>query len=415
MINWKKNLYIVFFAEMIAITGMAFVIPFLPFYVKELGISNLKQVAKWSGLIIGAPSLVMVVVSPLWGSLADRVGRKPMIERAMFGGAITIFLMAGATNIYQLFTLRLIQGALTGTIAACTALISGSSPSKKMSFSLGLLQTSIFLGSFLGPLLGGLSADLLGFRNSFRITAVLLFISGFLIHFLVEENFVSTVKKNHVIALTERISLLFKNQQLILMFLILFLVQFSIRSISPIFPLFMETIVSDPSTISSFTGLMFALTGLMAALTALNIGKFIEKKPGMILLIISLIGSGLFFLPQGYASNIVQLSLMRIGLGLFYGAIIPIANTIISLSTPSEHRGKMFGISNSTTFMGNILGPFFGGLIMATFSLPTVFVATGCILLFAGLVLVFWNKKTKNIPKIDKKSLNEEIVSVSSR
>jgi len=394
--NWKKNLYVVFFAEMIAITGMAFVIPFLPFYVKELGISDVKQIANWSGLLIGAPSLIMVIVSPIWGCLADRVGRKPMIERAMFGGAITIFLMAWATNVYQLFLLRLMQGALTGTIAACTALISSSSPSKKMSYSLGLLQTGIFLGSFLGPLLGGLSADILGFRNSFRITATLLFISGFLILFLVEEKFVPSIRKQQVIPFNKRMALLFNNRPLLIMFFVLFLVQFSIKSISPIFPLFMETIVSNPNTVSSFTGLMFALTGLMAAFTAVNVGKFIEKKPSMSLLTLSLFGTGLFFLPQGFASNITQLALMRIGLGLFYGAIIPIANTIISLSAPSEHRGKVFGVANSTTFLGNIFGPVFGGIVMTAFNLQTVFVLTGCILLLAGFILFLFFKKAEN-------------------
>jgi len=154
MKNWKKNLYVVFFAEMIAVTGINFVIPFLPFYIKELVISGTEQVAYWSGWLMGAPSLALIIVSPIWGSLADRVGRKPMIERAMFGGAISIFMMAWATNVYQLLILRLIQSALTGTIAACTALISASSPSKKMGFSLGLVQTGIFLGNFLGPLLG---------------------------------------------------------------------------------------------------------------------------------------------------------------------------------------------------------------------------------------------------------------------
>jgi len=202
MEKWKKNLYVVFFAEMIAITGMAFVVPFLPFYVKELGITDANLVAQWSGWLMGAPALVMVIVSPLWGFLADRVGRKPMVERALFGSSIVIFLMSWAGNIYQLLFLRLLQGLLTGTIAACTALISTSSPSKKMGFSLGLLQTGVFLGFFLGPLLGGISADIFGFRNSFRITSALLFISGWLIFFLVEEKFTpSNTKKNTVLIL----------------------------------------------------------------------------------------------------------------------------------------------------------------------------------------------------------------------
>jgi len=384
---WKKNLYVVFFAEMIVVTGMTFVIPFLPFYVKELGISNIEQAARWSGWLMGAPALSMIIVSPFWGSLADRVGRKPMIERAIFGGAISVFMMALATNVYQLLIIRIIQGVLTGTIAACTALVSASSPSRKMGFSLGLLQTGFFLGNFLGPLLGGISADILGFRNSFRITAALLFIAGWLIFFLVEENFTPSVTKKQIIPFKKRIALFFNNGQLFIMFLILFLVQLSVQIISPIFPLFVETIVSNPKIVSTFTGLMYAITGLMSAFSAINVGKLIEKKPSNSLLTISLLGTGLFFLSHAFVTNTTQLILLRVGLGLFYGAIIPIANTIIGLSTPSEHRGKVFGVANSTTYLGNVLGPISGAFIMITFSLPAVFIFTGGLLLLAGLAL----------------------------
>ncbi|MBE3127424.1 MAG: MFS transporter, partial [Candidatus Atribacteria bacterium] len=384
---WKKNLYVVFFAQMIVVTGMTFVIPFLPFYVKELGISNIEQAARWSGWLMGAPALSMIIVSPFWGSLADRVGRKPMIERAIFGGAISIFMMALVTNVYQLLIIRIIQGVLTGSVAACTALVSANSPSRKMGFSLGLLQTGFFLGNFLGPLLGGISADILGFRNSFRITAALLFIAGWLIFFLVEENFTPSVTKKQIMPFKKRVALFFNNGQLFIMFFILFLVQFSIQIISPIFPLFVETIVSNPKIVSTFTGLMFAITGLMSAFSAINVGKLIEKKPSNFLLTISLLGTGLFFLSHAFVTNTTQLILLRVGLGLFYGAIIPIANTIIGLSTPSEHRGKVFGVANSTTYLGSVLGPSSGAFIMITFSLPAVFIFTGGLLLLAGLAL----------------------------
>jgi len=396
MEKWKKNLYVVFFAEMIAITGMAFVVPFLPFYVKELGITDINLVAQWSGWLMGAPALVMVIVSPLWGFLADRLGRKPMVERALFGGSIVIFLMAWAGNVYQLLFLRLLQGLLTGTVAACTALISASSPSKKMGFSLGLLQTGIFLGTFLGPLLGGISADVFGFRNSFKITASLLFVSGWLIFFLVEEKYAPSNTKKNIVPFKKMMALVSSYKQLPIMFIILFLVQFSVKSISPILALFVETIVHDLKNVSTLTGLMFALTGLTAAFSAVNIGKLIEKKHSESLLIASLIGSGFFFLSQGFVTNIIQLALIRLCLGLFYGSIIPIANTSISLSTPSQHRGKVFGVSNSITFLGNILGPITGGFLMVTFSISVVFVFAGSILLLAGLGLPTIFKKVDN-------------------
>jgi DHA1 family multidrug resistance protein-like MFS transporter len=395
MENWKKNLYVIFFAEMIAITGMNFVVPFLPFYIKELGISGTEQITHWSSWLMGAPALAMILVSPFWGYLADRLGRKPMIERAMFGGAISIFLMAWASNVYQLLILRLIQGALAGTVAACIALVSASSPSKKMGFSLGLVQTGIFLGNFLGPLLGGLSADILGFRNSFKITGILLFIAGWLIFFLVEEKFIPSTKKEEVIPFKKSMALFFNNQQLFIMLFILFLVQFSVMIINPFFALFMVTIVTDPKTISALTGLMFAITGLISAFSSVNMGKLNEKIPGKFLLTISLLGTGCFFLLQGFVTNVTQLALLRFGLGFFYGGIIPTANTIISLLTPPQDRGKVFGIANSTTFLGNIFGPIAGAFIITTFNLTSVFVFTGGILLLAGLALPAIIKKSE--------------------
>ena len=398
MEKWKKNLYTVFFAEIAAITGMAFVVPFLPFYIRELGITDTNLVAQWSGWLMGAPALVMVIVSPLWGFLADRVGRKPMVERALFGSSIVIFLMVWVGNVYQLLFLRLLQGLLTGTVAASTSLISATSPLKKMGFSLGLLQTGIFLGTFLGPLLGGISADIFGFRNSFRITAVLLFISGWLIFFLVEEKFTPSNTEKNIIPFKKMMALILNHKQLLVMFIILFLVRFSIKTISPILALFVETIVSDPKNISTLTGLMLALTGLAAAFSAINIGKLIEKKPSIStpLLMVSLIGTGFFFLPQGFVTDIMQLALLRLCLGLFYGAIVPITNTIISLATPSQHRGKVFGLANSYAFLGAFLGPIMGGFLMATFNISVVFVFTASILLLAGSVLPIVLKKIGN-------------------
>jgi len=388
METWKKNLYIVFFAEMVAITGIAFVTPFLPLYIKELGITNIDQVARWSGWLVSAPALAVVIISPLWGSLADRYGRKPMIVRAFFGGAVAIFLMSMVVNVQQLLFLRLLQGALSGTIAACNSLIAASSPARKMGSSLGLLQTGIFVGIFFGPLIGGISADIFGFQNAFKITAALLFFSGTCILFFVKENFVFCPTKKIKIPFKKRIALLSNFKPLLIIFALLFLFQFSTKAIMPILPLFVDTLMSDSTKVSTVTGLMFALTGLTAAISAVNLGKLFENKPNLSILIISLIISGICFFFQGLTKSIGQLAFLRLCLGFCYGGIIPISNTIISLITPSKNRGKMFGFANSVTFLGTIFGPLIGGLVVTFFhNTSSVFFLTGFILLCAGVVL----------------------------
>ena len=128
MEDWKRNLYVIWVAELVAIAGFSFVFPFQPYYVQELGVTDLKQVEFWSGLLFAAQAIPMAIFAPIWGSLSDRYGRKLMVERAMFGGAVVLAAMGLVQNVQQLVILRVIQGALTGTVAAATSLVASSTP-----------------------------------------------------------------------------------------------------------------------------------------------------------------------------------------------------------------------------------------------------------------------------------------------
>jgi MFS transporter, DHA1 family, multidrug resistance protein len=204
---------------------------------------------------------------------------------------------------------------------------------------------------------------------------------------LVKEKFVPFPTERNPLTFKKKLAFISNHKTLLVMFSLLFLFQLSIKAITPILSLFIENLVSNPNIVSSVTGLMFALTGITAAISAVVMGNFFEKNPSIYILIIGFIGAGVFFFPQGIVTSIKQLAVLRFCLGLFYGAIIPIANTIISLSTPARNRGKVFGISNSITFLGQILGPIIGGLVMTFFDIPSVFFVTGSILLLTGLVL----------------------------
>ena len=393
---WRKNLYASWVAEMIAITAFQFVMPFMPFYIQELGITDVGKAAQWAGILTGVPAVVMAIFSPIWGSLADIYGRKIMIERAMLGSAISIFLMASATNVYQLLFFRILQAALTGTVAACITLVSSSSPPQKMGYSLGLMQTAIFTGTCIGPLLGGILADSFGYRNSFHITGILLFIAGLLVFFLVKEDFHPLPKKEvSSNNFWKNLKIIFSSQQLIIMIFIFFLVQFSVMIVNPVFALFIEEMFPYSIAISSITGAMLALTGFASAFSSAYIGRLSDKFGYKKLLIISILGAGIFYIPHAFVSNTSQLVLLRILLGLFYGGILPIANTIISLSTSTYDRGKAFGVTTSATLIGNTLGPLAGGLIASTLSLKAVFIFAAAVLILTGIWIIIAVKRPK--------------------
>ncbi len=237
--SWQLTLYIVFIAQLLSIIGFAFTFPFLPFYIRELGVTEERLVPIWAGFMMASSSLVMAFFSPLWGWLADRYGRKIMVERAMFGGAVITFAMGLIENVWQLLFLRLLSGAATGTISASIAMISTVVPRQKLGYSLGLLQVAVFLGMTLGPWIGGFLADTIGYRYTFMAGGVILLMGGLLVLFGTEERFVRPSPET--LRGSGRLFSLLSYGGFPAMLALFFFFHFTLDFVAPILPLFIET------------------------------------------------------------------------------------------------------------------------------------------------------------------------------
>ena len=196
MINWKKNLYIMWICQFLAMVGMSSIVPFLPLFVRELGVTSIEETSKWSGLVFAGPFFVSLFLSSVWGNLGDKYGRKMMTIRATFGLALAQILIGFSQDINQLFIARMIQGGLSGFLPAAMALIASNTPEEKTGYALGMLQSSTAAGTVLGPLLGGVIADFFSFRAVFFVVAGLLFLVGFAIIFFVKEDKRDQSKEN---------------------------------------------------------------------------------------------------------------------------------------------------------------------------------------------------------------------------
>lgn len=159
---WEKNLLVLWFGTFMAGIGFSLVMPFMPLYINTLGTFTHQQLNFWSGITFSSTFLVTTIVSPWWGRLADRKGRKLMLLRASLGMAIVISLMGAVTSVYQLIGLRLLQGVFSGYISNATALVATGTPKEKSGQVLGTLATGSVTGTLLGPLLGGVTASIPG-------------------------------------------------------------------------------------------------------------------------------------------------------------------------------------------------------------------------------------------------------------
>jgi DHA1 family multidrug resistance protein-like MFS transporter len=374
---WQKTLYIMFAAQLLSIIGFAFVLPFLPFYIRELGVTDERLVPIWAGVQAASASLVMAFFSPLWGWLADRYGRKIMVERAMFGGAVITFAMGLVGNVWQLLFLRLLSGATTGTISASIAMISTIVPRQKLGYSLGLMQVAVFLGMTLGPWIGGLLADAVGYRLTFMIGGGILLMGGALVLIGARERFIrpseEALRKNG------RLFSLLVYGGFPAMLAIFFFFHFTIYFVMPILPLFIETMI-DPSQggVASTTGLLFAVSGGAAALAAGGIGYLSDRSGYKTILTISLFLTAFGLLLHGAAQSVAHLILLRIFYGLAAGGILPTMNALVGRLIPPDSYGKAYGLTSSMTCLGMAAGPFFGGILAAWWGYrwPFVFVGT---------------------------------------
>jgi DHA1 family multidrug resistance protein-like MFS transporter len=162
-------------------------LPFLPLFIQELGTTKAAEVRFWTGFLNALTSLCLAVMAPVWGIIADRYGRKLMILRAMLVGSVVVALMSLARSVWTVLALRIRQGLFTGTITAASALVAAGAPQKRLSFALGFLSSSTFIGMSFGPLIGGLSAEFIGYRHTFLVGAVFLLAGFFLVLFFIQE------------------------------------------------------------------------------------------------------------------------------------------------------------------------------------------------------------------------------------
>ncbi len=385
--HWRVTLYAMWVAQLISIMGFSFVMPFFPFYIQELGVTDPRQVAVWAGLLVTACGVAMTAAAPLWGMVADRVGRKLMVQRSMFGGAVAMGLMGLAHNVQQLLVLRFLQGVLSGTMAASFALVSSVTPRRRMGYSLGLMQMAVFIGASLGPWFGGILADHFGYRIPFAVTAGLLAAGGLLVLFGARERFQRPAP--HAGSAAASLRSLARLPGIGTLLGVYFMLNLSGTIVAPIFPLFVAQLLATPTGAASATGMIMAIGGAAAALSSVVIGRASDRVGQRRLLIAATAATGVLCFPQAAARTVWQLLGIRAAYGLAAGGMGPTVNALAATLVPRSSIGSIYGLTSAATSLGSALGPSIGGILAASTDLRMPFVLMGALLL-ALSIMVRW-------------------------
>jgi DHA1 family multidrug resistance protein-like MFS transporter len=363
--------------------------PFLPLYVQDLGITEQNQVKLWSGALFAAQAVTMTIFAPIWGSVADRYGRKLMVQRAMFGGAVVLAAMGFVQNVWQLAALRAVQGMLTGTVPAATTLVASSTPRERSGYALGLLQTAIWAGASVGPLLGGLVADTWGYQAAFFVTGGLLFAGGVMVWLFVQEEFVPPRRdrKDPESGFWYGLQLVVRNRSLVSLFSIRVLARLAVRTLGPIMPLFIQSLVPTSTRIASLTGVVSFASAATSAVGAVTLGRASDRIGYRKVLLTCALLAGVVYLPQFFVKNPWQLVILQALLGLVMSGVLASISALLANLAPEGHQGAVYGVDSSAVAAANAVGPMLGAGVAVVIGLRAPFLlAGGAFFLAAALV-----------------------------
>jgi MFS family permease len=384
--HWKRNLLICWFGTFFTGASFSLVMPFMPLYIEDLGVKSVNQATFYAGLALSLTALAAGLVAPIWGRLADRYGRKPMMVRAAAFMTFTMGGLAFVPNVWWLLFLRILNGIFSGFIPNSTALIASQVPKNKSGYALGTLSTGMVAGSLVGPSVGGLVAQIFGIKNVFLITGFILLLVTLLTIFFVHEDF-EPVAKGELLSTHEILARISNRSILYGLFVTTFIIQIATQSIEPFVTLYIRYLSPSMPNLMFISGLVVSAVGFSAMLSSSALGKIGDRFGNHRLILLGLSFSFIIYLPMAYVTNVWQLGILRFFLGFGTGALMPSVNSLLSRITPKEGISRIFAFNQMSANLGMVAGPMIGSAVAGAISFRAAIVVTS---LFV-LVNVVWS------------------------
>ena len=383
--NWRRNQFAVTAASFVGFTGFTLVMPFLPLYIRQLGVTDVGEIALWTGLTLGVTPALTALCSPFWGRIADRFGHKLMVERALVSFVIVMTAMAYVTRAWHLLALRAALGLFAGYGALTLSMAARSVPRERMAQAIGTIQTAQRLGPALGPVIGGVLAPLVGLRNAFLVSAV-FYALAFLVVLVMYHEPASTSRQSEDGATRVTFGNILAFENFVLLMIVIFGLQLVDRSFGPVLPLYIGQLGFRREEVPLISGVLFSVLAFSAALGNQLAGRLLQQMSARALIaaasVVAAVGLGLFAFEAPLAALVVAMATVGACVGLASTAAYTAAGAVI----PPAVHATGFSLLTSASLAGLALSPVIAGLVGAQ-SIRVVFVG-GVLTLIVLAVLV---------------------------
>lgn len=361
--------------------GMAFseAMPFLALYIMQISHFNQAQVSFYAGISYAASYLVVILVSPIWGKIADQHGRKPMLLRTAAGMGIVIILLSCVTNIWQIIILRLCQGLFDGYTPSVIALIAAETPLEERSVVISKLSTGYIIGGLMGPLIGGVLATIFSIRMTFFITGIILLCVAFISFYGIQENFQKINTSP-----TEKLASSKKESVWTVPILILLsatmLIQFVESAIIPYVSLMIKYLLFSEHYLTIMTGIVSALPGVATAVFAIFVGKMSSHFGTLKILKLCELAAIIIYALLGMTTSLMFFAGLRFLIGIANAGMTPMIQVL--LSKASNRLSTVFSMSLSAQSLGSLAGSILGAYLSQFMPLNNLFyIASGALMI----------------------------------
>lgn len=366
----------------LSIIGYGLVVPLLPFYATLFGAAPWQVTLMFSAYALGQLGGELV-----WGPLADRLGRKPVLLLTILCSAGGYLLLAGAPNIWVAIAARGATGFFSGNLSTVQSYMVDVSPRERLSGRLGLVSAATGIALVVGPAFGGLLArpglGAAGFALPVLVAAGVCVVAGAAALLLLRESHAAADRNAPKISRTAQWRIAAADPVLARLLGVSFLAYVAFAVLNATLGLWGQGRFGwTPREVG---GLM-AVTGASMAITQIFITGRVAKRLGesaTVMLGMGLAGIAFLFLPliPHPALSIPCLVLVTVGMSLYQPPTISLVS-----DRAGERRGAMLGVNSAAGALGRVSGPLGAGVLISGATLGAPFFLASASMLLGGVL-----------------------------